>query len=435
MTQPFTFVSADLRTLYKISCVPINLKMKACILYVIILHISTTVFCQTDFRKGYIITNAGDTISGLVDFRESPRVFKSCDFKKSDTQEPTRYEAGQIQAYGFVNDKHFESKQMPGNNTTLAKVFLEVIVKGRIVLYRFENSYWVQKESDVLYELKDESEEVVIDGKRLLKNKNEFLGILNMLMFDCSEIRLRIEKIHLDERDLTELIERYNACGNSSSITFKSSKPWIKYGVALNAGVNISKIQFEADQYQHKHLTGSFERVTSPILGLSFDIFSPRLSERFSFHGELLYTRSEYDGFNTMTNYSTVRNFVSITLDQLKIPLGFRYTLPEKSFTPYFNIGVSITTHVNSNSDWRQEVEVFDVVTTYQNGEALKMKGTQIGFWGGIGLIKPINKNLKPFVEVRYEYSDGVVPYKDDIWNGLSSDIKNFQFMVGVRFK
>jgi hypothetical protein len=164
------------------------------------------------------------------------------------------------------------------------------------------------------------------------------------------------------------------------------------------------------------------------MIGVSLDILSPRLSERISFHGNLLYLTSKYHKYTLFNNSSSVeRNYVTIELQQIKVPIGFRYTFPKRELTPYFNAGVAGTIHLSSNSIWIQEVESNSVVYTNEN-ESRIINNKQFGLWGGFGVLKTINSKLNAFLELRYEQTNGIRDFGE-------SKISNFQLLIGIRTK
>lgn len=408
--------------------------MKRFIVLIISVCIAEFSFSQTDYRSGYVITNARDTLFGLVDYREGVKAYQSCDFKNSKEQTSITYEPGDIIGYGFENDKIFESREILIKDQPSRIVFFEVIVRGLASLYKFEEMYFVNKSDSGLHVLNNEIKEVFIDGKRVLKRTNQHIGTLNIFLFDCAEIRARIQKIRLDEKELTNLIEDYNGCKGISSTTFKAKKPWVKVIVGVEGGINISKLNFDTSP-GYEHLTGDFEVSNSPMIGVSLDILSPRISERISFHGDILYLTSRYYNYSVFNNsFSSNRNYVTVELQQIKIPIGFRYTFPKRNFTPYFNMGISSTIHLSSNSKWVQELESNSVVLTYNN-EALTIKQNQLGLWGGLGVLKSINNKLMAFIELRYEQTDGISHNSFDIQADLKSKISNFQVIIGIRTK
>ena len=408
--------------------------MKKFILAGLLLLAYNLCFSQTDFKPGYVITQSGDSLAGLVDYREGARSFRSCDFRQSVSQETHTYKPGELLAYGFLDGQRFETKTITLPDSTMHTVFLEALIRGQVSLYKFEQYYWVEKNA-VLNVLLDEVREVYINDVRYVKHTNQHVGTLSTLMFDCAEMRLTVQQAQLNERNLTKLVEDYNRCVGSSTIIYKEKKPWIKPVVGVVAGMTISQIKFFTDMNDFKHLTGSFEPSRNFTVGLSFDILSPRLFERFSFYSEILYMHTAYYHYQEVpSDFSTNRNYITIDLKQLKIPFGARYTFPERKLTPMISAGISGTIHVKQSSTWVQEQEFTTVVQTY-TGEALaEMKRNQFGLWGSLGVQYSINEKLGASLELRYEQTNGIVPFTVDTAD-LDSRISNFYILAGFRLK
>jgi hypothetical protein len=413
--------------------------MKRILLLISIFFLAKIGYSQNDFRNAYIITHAGDTIVGLIDYREGGKAHKVCDFKKSKDEPVVSYEPTSIRGYGFENDKIFQSREILINHALYQVpevVFLEVLVRGIVSLYRLDKKFFIEKNDGELQQLLNQHKEVVVNGVKHIKETNEFVGTLTIALFDCPELRAKIQKTKLAEKGLTKLIDDYNRCTGSPGIAFKAKKPWTKGMIGVTGGFNSSRLLFTSNGVTgYEHLNDDFEVSNAPLIGVSFDILSPRLSERFSFHGDIFYVKSTYYGYNLIENLSsTQRNYVTIDLQQLNVPLGFRYTFPEKKVTPYLNAGITGILHLSSGSTWVQELETNNVVLTYRD-EALPMKNYQLGLWGGIGVLKSINRKLNGFIEFRYERTNGISQQPIDPDGGGHSNVINLQVLIGIRTK
>lgn len=320
-------------------------------------------YSQGDFRQGYVVTHAKDTIHGLVAFREGSKAFSSCIFKKSKEQEATTYGPPDIAGYGFINDRVFETRDITLRDQPPATAFLEVLVKGRVTLYRVEDVFLVQKEGGELQQLINEKQEQAKEiganeNQKYVRYTNEHIAVLNQLLFDCLETREAVSRARLVQRSLTSLIERYNECMGAPTVTFKEEKRWFHARPAVVAGYTFSKIDFDYS-LEYEHLSGSFETSKSPVMGISSEFLSPRVTERFSFYVAVLYSSPKYVGYTEIPYLSGVkRHYVTIDLPQFKFPIGIRYTLPERTITPYINAGFSTTVHVNENSHWIKETDI-----------------------------------------------------------------------------
>ena len=54
--------------------------MKKMIIFALLAFSATAATAQTNPKPGFIITNNGDTIRGILDFRTNERMSKQCDF-------------------------------------------------------------------------------------------------------------------------------------------------------------------------------------------------------------------------------------------------------------------------------------------------------------------------------------------------------------------
>lgn len=407
--------------------------MKRLIFFAAVVAMANVAYPQTDFRKGYIVIHTNDTVRGLVDYREGGRAFKVCDFRLSPGQPVTTYEPGDLVGYGFDKDRVFESREINLKDQPPTQVFLEILVRGLVTLYRIDNTFLVEKEGEGLQELINETKKVYVEGRLVVRNSNQHISVLNILLFDCPSIRPVISKVRLSQKSLTKLIETYNQCKGAPAEAFKSAKPWTRAEAGLIAGFAVSKLEF-THHPEYEHLWGTFTTSRSPVVGISAQVLSPRVSERFSFHFSALYSFPKYYGFyQTSRMGPTIRNYVTIELPQLKVPVGFRYTFPKRSFTPYFNAGVSSTIQLNASSNWIREWELGGLVETFEQ-EALPIEKYQFGAWAGAGVLRSLNENLTAFAEVRYEQTDGIAGRALDSQTQLKSTIKNIQLVFGITF-
>jgi hypothetical protein len=406
--------------------------MKKVLLIAIAICAAQLCFSQTDFRNGFIITNKNDTLVGLVNYREGSKAYLVCDFKRLAGDNPVTYAPDSIKGYGFQNDKVFQSIEISIKGQPPKVAFVEVIVKGVVSLYKYESTYFVEKDHGKLQQLLNETRMVEMEGIKVLRSTNQYISTLNVMLFDCATIRPRIQRVPLEEEGLTTLIESYNACKGDSSTAYKSKKPWITTSVGITGGVNISRMSFD-EKSTFEYLAGTSSIFNSPMIGLSLDAFAPRISERLSFHLEMMYFAATYRHYRkTEKPYITERNYVAIELQELRIPFGFRYTFPEKWVTPYLQLGASATFHLRSSSNRLRELETGNFLQTFNSSEALPLRKGQFGMWAGCGITKSVNHRFNAFAEVRGEITNGITAnvQRNDI-----AKIANLQIVIGIRTK
>ena len=218
--------------------------MKKLILLIIALCLAKLSFAQNDFREGYIISNAGDTLFGFVDYTEARQMYRVCHFKKTDDQNVMTYKPGQITGFGLSDNLFFESKEVKDENQEEQRVFAEVKVKGIVSLFRFDYEYYVEKNNGGLQRLSNENQKIYVNGKTMMHRTNQHVSVLSTLLFDCVELRQRVQNVSLAEKQLIKLVEDYNKCTGKASITYGASEPRVKVRVGIAGGINISNIKF-----------------------------------------------------------------------------------------------------------------------------------------------------------------------------------------------
>lgn len=367
--------------------------MKDKIIFVIIsfVLIANSSFCQNDFRKGFIITLKKDTIIGQMDYRSNTKNYNSCIFKGE--QEEREYYPDEIFGFGYYNDKFFSSQIVEGS-------FVEVLVLGEISLFKSQNTYLIKKDTSV-YNLESFFEEVEIDGKVGILENTRWRGIMSYLIYDCiSNTNSIVSNLKLDEKSLTKLVVRYNKCKGLDFTEFKVSKPWIKYGYGATVGIARSELLFRNMSGTMSYMDDSYSSI-NPSIGVLFDISSPRLAEKIAFQGEIHFIKSSYSSLVILNNSSTEYHDTYIDLSTLSVPLSFKYSFPEKKYGLYLQGGINYDYHLIAKSKLLTESVTGNVVNTFPERSAFEINKNQIGYWGGIGILRSYQK-FKASIAIRY---------------------------------
>jgi hypothetical protein len=407
--------------------------MKKIILFLAILFASNSIYSQ-NFRKGYIIKQDRDTVFGLINYSGNSN-YRYCQFKDSMNQGKIKYTPDNIIGYGFLNDKYFESHKIVNDDQTSEFVFLEVVIKGLVSLYKYDKIFYIEKGDTSFYKISNETIISTIDGQEMATSSVRYIGLLNLLLSDCIEIRSRISATSLSERSLTDLIEKYNKCVNAPATIYKTSKPWIHSKIGISGGIVISRITLATGYNLYYHLTDTFEKTKSPVFCVSFDFLSPRISENTSFHGDLILCKSHNYSFNEeKVGSTTTRNYINIDMTQFKIPIGLRYTFPGRILSAFLNVGFQSTFNLNPTSSWTRETENFYNGVNRQNyGDRMQIRKAQFGLWGGVGIVVSMGHVLNAVFEFRGEKVGGVT--ESTFLPTSKSSVAGFQFVVGITTK
>lgn len=119
--------------------------MKMTILFIALFCITLITYSQSDFREGFVIKLNQDTIHGQIKYKEGNSNNHYCQFKGPDSQNIVSYKADEIVGYGFKNDKYFEAKKIEASGQSSEIVLLEVVIKGMVTLYKYDNVFYIEK--------------------------------------------------------------------------------------------------------------------------------------------------------------------------------------------------------------------------------------------------------------------------------------------------
>jgi len=375
---------------YNLPLVKYDMNKKIELTLIILLIMIGNSFGQKNFRNGFIITLEHDTINGQVNYRSNSKNYKSCVFKSE--QGETEYYPTQILGFGYIGDKYFTS-QITQNS------FCEVLVTGQISLYKSNDKFLVKKGTE-LYNLELITEPVEIDGKIGTKKNNRWIGLLTYLMSDCLEnVNNLTPQINLDEKSLTRLLVAYNKCSGKAFTEYKASKPWTKFEFGASLGVTKSEILINNESPAFSYLDDSYRSV-DPSIGLLIAISSPRMTERIAFQSEIHFIKSAYSSLVENGN-STEYHDTHIDLSTLSVPLSLKYSFPEKRCGWYLQGGINYEYHLNSDTRLLSEYVTSHVVNTAAERSAFEVNNNQIGYWGGIGILKSYRK-FKGSISIRY---------------------------------
>ncbi len=377
------------------------------ILVIVSLPISE-ILGQSDFREGYIITNTNDSIPVYLDYQPNASLHEKLRFKKALDASVEEYFPNDLIRFRFKNDKLFRSIR----NEEVANgelVFIQVLVKGRLTFSKYNSAFLLEKEGDDnVYNLNNkEVEQSELKGLSRQKSTRQ-LGVINLLINDCDG-QVITEYFRLTEKKVTEIVEKYNRCTGTRSITYLEDKPFIgiQYGLTLGATNNYLSVENLSSGNNNLEFS-DFGYDLKPLYGLNLLLTLPRISDRYALNIDLLYTSSEFSAYgpvNSNPATTNVYNYLEFSLNSLKVPIAIRYILPERAIGAYINVGPVLYTHLKY--DWNTITERrvgSDIITTQVSEEGLRP--IEVGVWAGLGITKSITNKVGAFVEIRAERSN-----------------------------
>lgn len=273
---------------------------------------------QNDFRKGYIITNANDTVYGNIEYASDKSNTTMCNFIQSGQKKAIEYTPYDILGYKLdESGKFFVSKEIKLKNGT-NRIFLEYLINGKlnIFYYRDELStdhYLIHRDSFPMMELPPLEKEIERDGTIYRINDEKSKSILSFFTDDCPELRPQIEKLYLEHKPLIKLAKEYHklVCSDAQCIIYeKKAYPFVLY---------IEPV------FGFTHYNGS--KLNSCNYGFQVYNWIPRYDERFYFKTGFLMQEG---------------NLVDTKSKFIRIPIIVEYQYPIGKLKPTLAIGQNI---------------------------------------------------------------------------------------------
>jgi len=206
--------------------------------------------CQTNFRRGFVITNENDTLHGLIDYRRDARNSKKCDFKDGQRSVIMEYMPSSIKGYRFDDGKFYISKsvKLKGKDVQL---FLEFLVNGIADLYYYTDGanqyYFIEKADGQLLELNIIQKSIKIDGEEYTQRTMKYIGLLKYAFADCQQIFPLINKVVLEDKSLIEITKRYHdyVCDGEKCVIYEKKLPAIRLTISPFVSINGSFLKFK----------------------------------------------------------------------------------------------------------------------------------------------------------------------------------------------
>ncbi|MEJ8757675.1 hypothetical protein WG947_11740 [Pontibacter sp. H259] len=367
------------------------------------------------YRPGFIVKAEGDTIQGLIKYREGKGIYRACVFKPAEKAPSQKYTPSDIVAYGIHNDAMFESHTFTNNKNKETKAFLEVLVHGKLSLYEYQNMLFVSKDRDTLQRLAVKVNDPGIGGIvgeiRTTTASTKHLILLNSLTMDCpvpDELLAEVVK-KINTPNAVAIVEAYNKCAASASnITYKQHKPWLTFDKGLFIGSHTTDFAF-AEGPNSVHNT-NFPVRSNVVIGGHLNLVSPRRSEKLSLQVDALFSKEQYQGYLEVQRPLTIhRTDFDIDITRFSAVIMGRYTTVRwKQVKPYLAFGASNNFILNSKAKRRFESETtinnIKQVDTFLSEATINM-GYYTGATAAVGTTYLLHDKYKLLFQLRYERS------------------------------
>lgn len=395
--------------------------------FILILFSLTTnqISAQSNLKKGYIITNDKDTITGLIDFRTDKRNASYCRFKQNEHSKVQLYSPYEIFGYRLADEgKYYISKEVEINGVK-HRAFLEYLIDGMMSLYYLVYSdkeiseqgfYFFENEDGEMISI-TKKKDTVVDGKK--KEDNHYKGILRYIFQDQPAISNSLNKASFNKGYLIDLTKEYHTltCTTEQEcIEFENDyrKKFMNIKFTIYAGFQSINYKLSPDKLMSSY---NFDNSFSPIAGGLMSISDDRWSKSFHFLADVSLSGLKEEKSLTTTTYTRIYKFNTLMINT---KLGIKYAYPRGAFRPTASIGFGVTALTNTSAKYLNK---YNYQESFQEENADRILASHlIGYTGAIGADYILNNNQAIIFRAGYDF------YK----NG--DEMKMFQVNVGYTF-
>lgn len=391
---------------------------------------SLPILAQRDFRPGFVVNASGDTLRGLVNFRESRSQNQRCFFKPAPTASVREYTPETALGYGFTDDRIYEAVTLPRDSVTSGRrVFAWVLVRGKADLLAVGPLFYARKDGE-LHALNRSWKEVYVGNRWFKAEDREYERLLTAyLMADCPSIRLAGGGgVSYNVHALVRLFEIYNRCTNSAVALHESAKPWTKWEWSAYGGIDRNGLMlYSLDAAAESRVfTGAV-----PAFGLQVGFSSPRRSERFSTQLGIFHTSALYAGSLVVPQgLGMYRADVFLRVRSLQIPLLVRYGLNKQRVKPFVQVGIAARFNQVRTAWYQSETEVAGVVATERN-DLRTSNAIPLSVLLGLGMHTNLAPHFRLTAEIRAERGLGTPLYLNGSFIS-ENPLSGFSALIGL---
>ena len=399
---------------------------------------------QENYLPGYVIASSGDTLQGLIDYRNWEYNPGQIRFQ-SDTQgrETVVYRPFEIREFGVDGEQYVAAivsvdastsgtKDLP---TTAVPVlatdttFLQTVIQGSKSLYHYKR----RKGEEHFYIRQADGFELLI-YKRYLKTggakqgiaeNRRYLGQLAVYLRECSSIQAQLEGIRYNRKSLNELFASYYVCTQSNA-TFQRTAEKISINVGVLAGLSISSMSFRSSASVNTYLEVDYPLSVNVAGGFFFNAVLPRNQGKWSFCNELFFTSYQFSGRSD--NYTDedryTINYTEIGYAYVKLNSLARFSYPMGQWGVYANVGMSNGLAIREENYRRKESIVFSMKRSEEFKAIEETRRYEQGLVLGLG-----TRFGRYSLEARHERGNGMSEYTT-----LGSPTRRYYLLAGFIF-
>jgi hypothetical protein len=397
------------------------------------LYLTSNISAQSDFRKGFIVMNSGDTINGLIDFRGDISNSERCIFKVGENVAQVEYNPQEIKGYRFIDSKFYISKTISIKDKE-SQVFLEYLLNGIVDLFSYKNMdglyFFMQKEGGPLVEINEPEVVTYVNGNvSTVRTDKKYIGRLKYTFSDAPEMAGEIEKVTPDRKSLIRISKKYHeqVCKDDQCIVYEKKLHIAKINIGPIIGVRIlsiipEKVTFGSPMFPQDFYDCDFEVSNTICYGLFCNFSLPVHKGKLLLQYEGMVSSNTFSSqFIDEDYFSTAVHDFSLNSTDLSHYLFVRYDFSKSRLHPLVQAGGFV------NQKLKLEKTGFDL---YEYQADIFPKVTYPGFSIGLGVAYQINEKKEATLKVTYSSGYGSFIYLNTQEINFTLAIPVFQFKL-----
>lgn len=337
--------------------------MKKKLLFIMLL-ISITTFSQINFENAYFISDSGERIECKIknfDWKNTPNSFE---YKINEGDNPIVKTLSDVQLFEIYNHSKYvkatvKFDQYSNNLNHLSNTrnpnfiekqsFFKEIVSGNINLYTYTEGNTVR----FYYKIGDDNLEPLIYKPYELQlgslyYNEDYKKQLEKILVCPSISSNEIMSLKYKEKNLTELITKYNNCNNQNTKEKLISKKRDKFNINIRPRINFHSVEY-TNLSNNRNV--SFDNKIGFGLGLELEFILPFNNNKWAIILEPTYL--SYKSEKSIESNEVVggKYILNINYKALEIPFGLRHYMFLNENSKLFIDG-QVVYNVNLNSSF-----------------------------------------------------------------------------------
>jgi hypothetical protein len=405
----------------------------------VLLSISN-IYGQSKFEPGYVTTSTGDTIRGMIDYRnwsQNPKAIRFRDDKTQTNKSLGIHDLSGFQVHGESYERAVVSLNTTAiNNNDLPEISLPELATDTVFLLKLADGtkslYYLRDHTDKVQLYFGKEHELLIFHKYKIIKENQtriatvdrYRQQVKAYLDNCPEISGRITNLRYSNKEILELFSLYyNKC-SAATPRLISRREGLGFEKGVIAGITSAKLSFTG--YNFPYLTDYKHKMsTRPTAGLFLNIVIPRTRKHLLIANELSYASYKISGQSRTDinpeNFTTTD--FTLALGHVKLNNLVRYKVLRQNAFFYVNAGISNGFLISEKNHYLARTQFYADVHVKET-EALETRKHEQGFLVGIG-----GGVRKLGFEVRFENGNGNSNY-----SSITSSVKRYSLLAHYRF-